>query len=311
MRLHRALTALALTALPHYILAQSTPRAILRERFAAELRAAAARFDGVLGAAVVDLTDGTRVGVNETLVFPQGSAIKVPILLELLRQGERRPALLRARQSVSAAARVGGTGVIGYFADGSSALSNEDLAVLMIVLSDNTATNLLIDAVSMDSVNATLRALGLRETKLQRKMMRPDASARGEENLSTPAEAVALMTRIARCELPVSAATCARLRHILELPKAEAVRAAIPDSIPVASKYGELDGVYNSWALVALPGRPFALAVMTSYGTQGEAAVREVARLALAYFSRLADVTPYGVRVPRSLLPADSATRRP
>ena len=165
---------------------QAAHREILRAKLERQFRQIAETFSGVMGIQFVDLTDGTRVGVNEQLVFPQGSAIKVPILIELFRQAETRPELLQQRQRVTAASRTAGSGVLGQFADGSSEIANEDLAVLMVVLSDNTATNLLIDAVGMDAVSRTMASLGFPQTRLQRKMIRPEASARGEENVSTP-----------------------------------------------------------------------------------------------------------------------------
>ena len=290
---------LALTP-PGTVSAQQPHRDLLRLKLQRDLQATADSFDGVLGAQIVDLTDNTRVGVNETLVFPQGSAIKVAILIELFHQAESRSGLLAERRPMTARDRTGGSGVIRHFGDTTSALALEDLAVLMIVLSDNTATNMLIDVVTMDAVNRTLAGLGLRQTKLQRKMIRPDASARGEENVSTPAEAAQLMARIARCELPVSAAGCRRIREILEIPKEGEVRARIPGSVPIAYKPGGIAGVATVWAVVALPGRPYALSVMTNYGGPRAGAqepIRRVSQLAYEYFFKLAGATPFGTRV--------------
>lgn len=282
--------------------AQEPHRSILKDKLRAELEALADEFDGVLGAEIVDLTDSSRVGVNDGLVFPQGSAIKIPILIELFRQAEQRPGLLQERRAVTQAAQVGGSGVIQYFAPGSSSLSLEDLAVLMIVLSDNTATNILIDALGMDAVNRTLREMGFRDTKLQRKMIQPEASLRGAENLSTPAEAAELMTRLAHCELPVSRGSCERIRRILEIPKEGPVRDPVPASVPIAFKPGSLEGVATVWAYVELPDRPYVLVVMTNYGGDGDDAIRQVSELAYRYFSKLARATPYGTRVPREFL---------
>lgn len=279
--------------------AQTHHRAILKEKLLRELTRISDSFDGVMGVEVVDLTDSTRIGVNENLVFPQGSAIKIPILLELFRQADRDPALLGKRSPITRATRTGGSGVLQYFSDGGSELSNEDLAVLMVTLSDNGATNMLIDALGMDSVNRTMASLGLKQTKLQRRMISPESSMRGEENISTPAEAAEVMARLSRCELPLSKSSCARVREILELPKGEAVRSVIPADIRVASKPGGIVGVSTSWALVELPDRPFVITVMTNYGGgDGEAAIREAATAAFEYFTRLQRVTPYGTRVP-------------
>lgn len=282
--------------------AQAEHRAILREKLRADLQAIAAGFDGVFGARVIDLKDSTAVGVNDSLVFPTGSSIKVAILLELFRQAEQRAGLLKQRRPVTAAGRTGGSGVSQYFGDGTSTLSLEDLAVLMITLSDNTATNMLIDEVGMDAVNRTLAGLGLRRTKLQRKMIRPEASLRGEENLSTPAESAALMARLARCDLPVSKASCDRMLAILEIPKGNPVRDPVPDDVRIAFKPGGIEGVAAVWALVELPDRPYVLSVMTSYGGGGDDAIRKASEAAYRYFSKLARATPFGTRVPLELI---------
>jgi len=302
----------ALLALPTPALTQAPHREILRSKLANEFRQIADSFHGVMGIQFVDLTDGTRVGVNEQLVFPQGSSIKIPILIELFRQAQARPAILRERQRVTAATRTAGSGVIGHFADGSSELSNEDLAVLMIVLSDNTATNLLIDAVGMDAVNRTMASLGAAQTRLQRKMIRPESSARGEENVSTAREAADLMARVARCELPLSRDACARIRRILEIPKTDAVRRAVPDDVPVASKPGGIEGVAAIWSIVAVPDRPFVLAAMTNYGgLDGDEVITRATRAAYDYAVRLARATPHGARVPIGVIEAERRRARP
>jgi beta-lactamase class A len=291
--------------------AQAPHRAILEGKLLQELTRISDSFDGVMGIEVLDLTDSSRIGVNQNLVFPQGSAIKIPILLELFRRADHDPALLRTRHSISEATRTGGSGVLQFFSDGGSELSSEDLAVLMITLSDNGATNILIDALGMDSVNSTMSSLGLKQTKLQRRMISPASSARGEENISTPAEAAEVMARLSRCDLPLSKSACERVRELLELPKSEPVRSVIPDDIPVASKPGGIVGVATSWALVELPDHPFVITVMTNYGGgDGDAAIREAAKSAFEYFRRLQRSTPYGTRVSDSVFDSTRVPNR-
>lgn len=280
--------------------AQDRHRGILRAKFETELQRIASDFNGVLGIQVVDLAEGDRIGVNEALPFPQGSAIKVAVLLELFHQARERPALLREHRTVTTDQQVGGSGIIRYFGDGTSSPSIEDLAVLMIVLSDNTATNMLIEEVGMGAVNETLRRLGFTETRLQREMMRSAASARGDENLSTPAEAAELMVRIENCEIPVSAQGCERIRDILRIPKDDPMRDAISPDVPVAFKSGWIEGVRALWAFVDLPDRPYVLTVMTNYAgdaIEKDEVIRRVSKATYAYFSRLARSTPYGARV--------------
>jgi beta-lactamase class A len=286
---------------------------LLARQFQRQLDSAAAAGPGVIGVAIEDLTSGERFAVNDSLVFPQASAIKLAILLELMRRADSGLVALGDRVDVAAAQRVGGDGVLQWFADGGSALSLHDLAILMVALSDNTATNVLIERVGMANVNRTLAGLGLGEIRLRRPMMRPAESARGNENIATPRAAARLMARLARCEVPMSGRACGEMRRMLEIPKAGTVSDALPADVPVAWKPGTLDGVSTAWALVRLRGRPYVMGAMVAFSdARADDVVRSLVRLTHGYFARLASVTPYGVRVPESVLaPADSLGLRP
>ncbi|MCC6992158.1 MAG: serine hydrolase, partial [Acidobacteria bacterium] len=197
MRLRRlaALVATGALIVPAGAAAQATLGDQLAGKFQRTLDQLAASARGVVGISVVDVTSGRRWDVNGTTVFPQGSAIKVSLLLELFRRADAKELALTDRVTLTAADRTGGSSLLQYFADGGSAFSLHDLAVPMIVLSDNTATNMLIDAVGLEKVNATMATLGLPNTRFRRKMIRPEDQAAGRENISTPREAADLMAR--------------------------------------------------------------------------------------------------------------------
>jgi len=271
---------------------------MLGQKFQAGLQEIAQSYEGVAGIHVVDLTTGERFTVDDHLVFPQASAIKIPILLELFRRAEGDPGLLRKRVEMTDDIRTAGSGVLQILTDGGSALSLEDYAIYMVVHSDNTATNVLIDELGMESINALSSSLGASQTLLQRHMIRPEESARGNENLSTPRDAALIMERIASCDLPMSASACARVREILEIYKGGPVRAPVPRAVPIAFKPGGITGVATVWALVDVPDRPYVLSVMSNYGGEGGAVVEAASALAYDYFSRLSGVTEYGTRVP-------------
>jgi beta-lactamase class A len=259
--------------------------------------------DGVVGASVVDLTSGNRWDVNGATVFPQGSAIKVSLLIELFRRADAQELSLTDRVTLTAADRTGGSSLLQHFSDGGSALSLHDLAVPMIVLSDNTATNMLVDKVGLERVNATMTAMGLPNTRFRRKMIRPEEQARGNENISTPREAADLMARLSRCDVPLTAASCAEVTRLLELPKGGAFREPIPSTVSVAWKPGSLDGVSTAWSIVKLDGAPYAIAVMVTYGTSEAAqVVRRVSAETYAYFTQVAGATPLGARVRPGLI---------
>ena len=134
-------------------------------------------------------------------------------------------------------------------------------------------------------------------------MIRPEESAKGNENLSTPKEAADLMVRIARCDLPVSAASCARIRAILEIPKSGAFRDPIPASVPVAWKPGGIEGAQTAWGLVNMPGGPYAIAIMINYGGDDadmERPIREISSAAYKLSTQIARTTPNGAPACRS-----------
>lgn len=297
-----ALTLIGLLTCTGLGQAQEEHREILRQKFQEELESIAWGFDGVAGIHVIDVMDGDVFDVDGDLIFPQASAIKIPILLELFRRAEDDPGILARRIEMTDEVRTEGSGVLQLLTHGGSALSLEDYAIYMIVYSDNTATNVLIDALGMDAINDLSASLGATSTMLQRKMIREEDSAVGNENLSTPRDAALIMQKIQECDLPMSVEHCSRVREILEIYKSGPVRTPVPRGIPVAFKPGGITGVATVWALVDLPGRPYVLSVMSNYGGDGGEVVEAASEAAFRYFSKLSGATPYGTRVSPELL---------
>src|SRR5712691_1599834 len=154
--------------------------------------------DGVMGVAIVDLTDGHKYLLHANDVYPQASSIKICVLAELYRQAQQGKLKLSDMYTVNAADLVQDSDIMGGLTPGVTQITLRDLATMMVAVSDNSATNVLIDRVGMDNVNTFLSSQGLRDTRLRRKMMDLRAAAEGRENVSTPAEMMALLEDLYR-----------------------------------------------------------------------------------------------------------------
>ena len=230
----------------------------MEERIARKVR----RFAGVAGVAVKDLTGGQTLSINGDEVFPTASTIKIHVLTQLLARAERGELDLDQPMRITPEMHVPGSGVLASM-ERDVELTVLDVAVLMIIVSDNTATNLCIDMAGIDDTNALLRDLGLTETTLRRKMQDRAAIARSDENVATPAECVAMLEHLqAGRPSPWVAEQCL---SIIKKSKASPLSQAIPAGIPLANKPGGMDRVRCDAGIVYLPNRPYAIAVMTKF----------------------------------------------
>ena len=289
-----ALLVVAVQAHAQTLPAAAEAAAGLRAAFERRLETIAADLDGVMGYAIVDLTSGDRFARLANEPFPTASSIKIAILYELFRQAEEGRVRLDEPRPVPKAARAAGSGILQEL--DAPAMPLTDYATLMVVLSDNTATNLLIDALGMDSVNARLRGLGIDHVWLQRRMIDTEAARRGLENVAWPADLAALLDAVYHGK-GVTPASRDRMMAILRKPKTTALTRGVAPGVPIASKPGSLEGVQADAGIVLLNERPYVIVVMCSWlksGRDGERAIEEVSRAAFDYFSRLARGGKYG-----------------
>jgi beta-lactamase class A len=252
----------------------------LRSKLTQRLDTITAGVDGVVGYDIVDLTSGDRISHLENESFPTASSIKLAIVYELFKQAAARALRLDETIQLDRAKAVGGTGVLRDL--GTPTLSLRDYATLMVTVSDNTATNVLIDRLGMNAINERMQALGLTGTRLRRHMMDTAAATRGDENVSTPAELARLLQIIDK-ELPDAIA-------LLKKPKESALRRALPSGVESANKTGSLDGVRVDAGIVYARNRPYTLVVMTTFlkdEDAGERAIEAMSRACYDYFSRI------------------------
>lgn len=181
--------------------------------------------------------------LNGDVVFPAASLAKVPILVTLARQLAQSSsgATWNTQIEVPEAARVPSDGVL---ADLSPMFrpTIHDLAHLMITISDNTAANVLLDLVGMETVNSTMRELGLRSTRLERRFMDFEARGAGRDNWTTAADMVLLLGHIYLGHIPERERL---LKILLRQNDYKILPAYWGEDIPFAHKTGGLEGVMH------------------------------------------------------------------
>ncbi len=252
-------------------------------------------FDGVMGVAVKDLTDGRTYLLNATEPMPTASMIKIAVLAELFRQNR-----LNERYVVDRKDGLPGDDILSRLTPGVTTLTLRDVAVLMVAVSDNSATNVLIDRLSMAAVNRLLDTLGLTATRLNRRMLDLDAARAGRENVATPLEMVRLLEAI-HAGRAFPAERLPGFLEILSIHKEGYLNAWLPEGTPMANKPGWLDGVRTDAALGLLPRRPYAVAVMTTYAPidrSADTAIATIGKLVHEFFDRLGRSSPLGRQLP-------------
>ena len=234
---------------------------------AARIADIAAGFSGTLGIAATNLTTGERFGHHEELHFYPASTIKLPLLYTLYRGALDGKWSLDDRLTLTPANMVEGSGVLLDLTPGLE-LSVRNIATLMITVSDNTATNMLVDLVSPALVNQAMAELGIEGVRLNRKIGMQLDIPLGE---ATPAGMAQLLGLIAEQKV-LDPITCGQIIDVLKRQKyKELTSRYIPETdaedgdppVRVASKSGWIRGVRNDVALVWAPRATYVLSMFS------------------------------------------------
>jgi beta-lactamase class A len=271
-------------------------RQVLWQKLQDDLREVDHHLDGVMGLAVKDLTSGETFFINADEIMPQASSIKITVLANLYLQAQRGKLKLSDEYVVRQEDLVPGSDIMLGLTPGVTLLTLRDLATMMVAVSDNSATNVLIDRLGMDNVNSMLQDVGLHGTRLRRKMMDLKAASEGRENVATPREMLNLLETIYKGKL-LNPETTAAFIKMLSTHKESAMLQGLPDDAVAANKPGELEAVRNDSGIVLVKNRPYVLCVMTAYlkdEREGSAAIRKIAALTYSYFDRIGRASEYG-----------------
>lgn len=246
---------------------------------------------GVAGVSVRNLATGESVSIRGGETFPSASLVKVPVLVALLDEVHRGTMRLDEPITMIARDRVGGSGVLKHMQPGNP-VTLGDAAWLMITLSDNTATNLLLDRLNVRTVWEKMEALGLPRTKIHSKTflratsLAPDSSAKYGLGVATPDEVVRLFTLLHEGRAVSPAMDSLALAMLRANQDGTKLVRWLPAGVSVAHKSGDVDRARNDCGIVYGPEAPVAVCVMTRENRHTTYAVDAPAHLLIARVGR-------------------------
>jgi beta-lactamase class A len=232
------------------------------------IRAEVAPFKGKVFLYAKNLDTGQTYSFNGDERVRTASTIKIAVMIEAFARVAEGRAKWPDELVLTKAARYGGSGILPELSDGLR-LTLQDAARLMMVLSDNTATNMVLDYLTTDAVNERMNSLGFKATRIMRRVGGGGESKEGKsgDNLkrfglgaTTPLEMVQIMEMLERGEIVSKEAS----KQMLDLMKREQGRNSIGRNmpgVPMASKYGALDALRSCVAILYTKQGKIAIAI--------------------------------------------------
>jgi beta-lactamase class A len=261
----------------------------------ARLQLEAQDFSGTFGVMVRTLEtrpeDRLEFRYNAEAVFPAASVIKLPMLLDALRQVQAGTLKLEDRSPMKPSDHATGSGVLQVLQPGLEP-TLRDLLSLMIVVSDNVATNMVLDVLGgVDATNARFAKMGLETSRLVGKLQvawefKTEAQRQGKLAEITPLEMVGLLERLWHRQLLGPAMRELALEILAGQQYTEIIERYLPEGSKTASKGGSITGVRNDVGFVYSP-RPYAVALASKGSSDHREHMDNEGVLLLARVSRL------------------------
>jgi len=235
---------------------------------------------GVVSVSVRNIYNAFDFALNDDVRLGSASTIKVPILVEALRQVRDGRLSLETEYRISRDQCRPGSGVLTHLHEG-IAVTLRDLLTLMIITSDNTATNMVIDIVGMENVNSMLCGFGYAGTTLMRKMYDWEALSQGKDNWIVAREMTDLLVKIARDEAVEGELDKLILSIMRNQLYSDELGLLLLEGV-LANKTGRVNNVVHDCGVVTTPGFCYAIAVFTA-----DAPVAGEAKVAIGRISKL------------------------
>ncbi len=290
-------------------------RAQQPEPLDAQVQQIIAKHHGQVALYARQFNTGKTLAIGADTPVQTASTIKLALLWTILRQIASGKAAWNEKIELHPGEAVGGSGIL-HFLDTPATLTLKDVTTMMVIVSDNTATNLLIDRFTTKQVNNDMTALGLDQTWLYKKVSKPPEGPMPADQprfglgKTTPRQIASVMERIARCQLNLpgepplqEARATAACATALDMLRNQFYRDTIPryleslDSTEqgsgIASKTGSLNATRSDVAVVAGKTGPILMAIYTygnadqgwSVDNEGERAVATIAKAIVTAWS--------------------------
>ena len=225
--------------------------------------------EGKIACAVKNLKTGEAFAFNENVPMPTASLIKLPIMVEAYRQAEAGKIDLQKLITLREEDKVPGSGILTPHFSAGASLPLVDAIHLMIVYSDNTATNLVLDQIGLPATNAAMESLKLPHTKVHSQVFRgttsilPERSKEFGLGSTTANEMVSLLALLDAGKVANEESTKAMQKHLAACEDKRISRHFSPE-IRVLQKTGSVSGVRTAAGIIELPSGNVALCVLTS-----------------------------------------------
>lgn len=222
-----------------------------------------ADISGTVCVAFQDLTTGEQFSIQGDRSVHSASTIKLLIMAELMDRVRLGEISLDHKITITPEMKTGGDGILKELDPGHS-FTLKEIMTLMIIVSDNQATNILIELLGMDAINARGKALGLENTVLGRKMMDSEARKQGKDNYISANDMASILHAIYDETLIDAASSKLMLEILLRQQQNGRLQLYLPEEVPVAHKCGDLDYLENDGGIVYADNHPYILVVLTS-----------------------------------------------
>ena len=210
-----------------------------------------------------DLNKNNVFSINGDKKVLSASMIKLLILAELMKKISENKFSLSDTIMIADSMKTGGDGVLKELNTGHH-FTLKELATLMIVVSDNQATNILIDFLGMENINQLGKELRLKKTFLGRKMMDIEARKNGYDNYTCADDISSLLKLIYQEKLINEEASQLMLDILLRQQQGERLQRYLPSDIKIAHKCGDLDNLENDGGIIWVGNKAYILVVLTS-----------------------------------------------